>query len=362
MGLNSTLNGLRVVDARVTIPAWGLWYADATVDGDKPVTGAVDLVVADLALKGTVLSGGVTNGRTHVRIVAGAGGWGKAIKANAWANDAEVKASTGLLDAAKAAGETIDAATVPTSRVGSHFARKGNEPASRSLQHIAPEGWYVGEDGITRIGKRAPSTLPANVTRESVDRARGVAVLASDSIAKILPGVDVDGLVAVDVEHTISAEGGLRSTIWGARGDGLERRLSVWRRIVNAVCPQLPYLGTWEYRIVEQAGARLALEPVRVSTGMPNLELVPVRPGVAGMASEHKLGARCLVIFIDGQPARPSVVALEDEDGSGFKPIITTIDAQTLVKLGAGALPVARAGDLAGGIWPIAPTQVKVLA
>lgn len=361
MGLNSTLNGRLVTDARVSIPAWGCWYADATVDGDAAVTGAVELRIADLTLKGTALSSGALNGRTRVRVVAGAGGWGKTIKSASYANDAEVKASTVLTDAAKEAGEAIDAATLPNSRVGSHYARKEGA-ASRSLELIAPSAWYVGEDGVTRVGKRATSTIPVGVTRESIDRARGIAVLASDSIAKILPGVVVDGMVAVDVEHTTSAEGGLRSTIWSGRGTGASRRLASIKRLVEALFPQLPFLGTWEYRVVTQEGKRLNLQPVRVSTGMPTLRRVPMRPGQAGSDSDLTPGARVLVTFVDGQPGRPAVVALEDAEGSGFKPIMTSIDATTLVKLGAGALPVARAGDLAGGIWPIAPTQVKVLA
>ena len=71
----ATLEGHRVTTARATIPAWGCWYADVSIDGEHALTGAVTLQIADLAMKGTVLSGGPAKGRSHFRIVAGAGGW-----------------------------------------------------------------------------------------------------------------------------------------------------------------------------------------------------------------------------------------------------------------------------------------------
>ncbi len=40
MGLN-TLNGLLVTDARATIPAWGRWFADVSIDGEQAIAGAV---------------------------------------------------------------------------------------------------------------------------------------------------------------------------------------------------------------------------------------------------------------------------------------------------------------------------------
>ncbi len=79
----ATLNGSRVTDARVNIPAWGCWYAEVTIDGEValPTTAAgVELKIADLTLAGTVLSGGPQKGRASYRIVAGRGGWGKTIK------------------------------------------------------------------------------------------------------------------------------------------------------------------------------------------------------------------------------------------------------------------------------------------
>ena len=105
MATAPTLNGHKVTDARVTIPAWGVWYADVAIDGEVALSGAATLVVADLTLSGTVLSGGPSTGRSHFRVVGGEGGWGKLLKKRSYANDAGVKLAKILGDAAFEVGE-----------------------------------------------------------------------------------------------------------------------------------------------------------------------------------------------------------------------------------------------------------------
>jgi len=356
----ATLAGHRVTDARVSIPAWGCWYADVSIDGEFPLSGRVELKVADLTLKGAVLSGGPEKGRSKFRLVAGAGGWGKPIEKRSYDTDAGVKLATVLRDAAGVVGETIDAATVPADTVGPGYARRADQ-ASRVLELLVPGAWYVGEDGITRLGRRPAVPLKGAVTHGPVDRARGTVTLATDLIATILPGTVVDGLEAVDVEHVLSVKGGLRSTIWGANGLGkTSRRLAALRALLEQLDPFRRFRGVTEYRVVTQTGQRINLQPVRVSTGMPDLRRVPVRPGVSGCNSNVALGSRVLVGFVDSQPSRPYVAGFEDADGEGFVPLMTHIDATTL-RLGNGVKPAIGAGDLAGGIWPCVPTQVKVL-
>lgn len=352
----ATLNTNRVTSARVDIPAFGCWYADASIDKAVALTGAVTLQIADLTLSGTVLSGGEDPGtaRSHYRIVGGKGGWGRTLPAKSYANDAGVKVLTVIGDAAKACGETIDASTIAASdRCGPAYARPAG-PASRVLENLKPGAWYVGEDGVTRIGARPASSPSIKGPRLRVDKARGIVEVAVENIAAILPGASIDGVAAVDVRHEIN-EKGLRTTVWG------RQRLDALRKTFEAFFPELPYLAPWEYRVVLLNGERLDLQPVRSSSGMPDLQRVPMRPGVAGAKSTLVPGTRVIVQFIDGDPTRPHVTGFEDSEGGGFKPLLTEIDANTLVKLGAGAKPAIAAGDLAGGIWPCVPTQVKVL-
>lgn len=354
MGINgATLNGIRATSARASIPAWGCWYADVALDGDHTITGAATLQIADLTLVGTVLSGGPQLGRSTYRIVAGKGGWGRALPRKAYANDAGVKKATVLVDAAREAGETLGTVS-QSDRVGPAYVRQA-APASRVLQELVPQAWYVDEAGVTQLGARAAGALVGTVTRtQPLDKARGKIVLAAEQIATILPGVVVDGVTAVDVLHEVSAASGLRSTVWGAQMNSV---LDAFRVIFEQLDPNRAYRGVTEYRVVDLEGRRLTLQPIRVSSGMPELERVPARPGVSGCYAAVALGSHVLVGFVDSDPARPYVAAFEDADGEGYLP--------TSIELAEGVLGAARmtdaiqAGPFAGTITG-GSTKVKV--
>lgn len=343
MELIATLNDKRITSARVQIPAWGLWYADASVDGEVSLAGAVTLKIADLTLHGTVLSGGPQKGRSSFRIVAGAGGWGRTIPAKHYANDAGVKVAQILADAAAAAGETLNATTSEVA--GPAFTRK-EAPASRVLEQLAPHAWFVDELGVTRLGARPASTLTERAPRVTqVDQARATVTLAPESLAKLLPGVTVDGLVAVDVHHEITPKG-VRTTIWGRQGAGSSRRLTALRALIEQLDPDRHFRAIWEYRVGTKEGNRWNLQPVRVSTGMPVLRRVPVRPGVAGADADLALGSRVLVAFVNADPTAPVVVAFEDVDGDGFAPnALTLVGEDDVVSALQTSGRVVRFGD-----------------
>lgn len=359
--MTSTLNGQRATSVKLWLPAWGRWFAEVSIDGESAIAGAASLVIAGSTFSGTVLSGGPFKGRAMYRIVGGRGGWGRTVKARGYANDAGVKLSTVLRDVATDAGEQLDLANVSAdTRLGPSYARPEGA-ARRVLELEAPRGWYVDEAGVTRIGRRPSVPFTGKATVETVDRARALVRLAVDAIAGLVPGAVVEGLEAVDVIHEVSS-GGVRSTVWGKRGAaGSSRRLAALVALVEQADPDRAFRGVWEYRVVSLAGDRVDLEPLRASSGMPSLDRIPMRPGLAGSRSDLMLGSHVLVAFVDADPGRPSVIAFEDSEGEGFLPLLTEIDAATLVKLGQGVKPAIGAGDLAGGIWPCIPTQTKVL-
>lgn len=313
----ATLNGVIVTACRVQIPAYGLWWADVEADTPTAISGAVTLVVDDLVLKGTIVSGGAREARFRYRIVGGAGGWGRSVTAKSYTNDAGVKLGTVLRDVAAECGESLG--TVATSTVGTSYVRSV-APAARVLDELATRAWYVDEAGVTQIGRRATTTWAGQATRITDDAARGFLELApaAASLSTLLPGAVVDGVEAVDVEHEIDgATGKLRSTIWGRGIADTSRLPEAFRRIVEAFTATHKYYAPWEYRVVLRSSERLDLQATRVSSGMPDLRAVRIRQGSGGVRVHPALGSLCLVSFVNGDPSRPVVTSYDDQDGAG---------------------------------------------
>jgi hypothetical protein len=333
----ATLGGHRVTRARVELPAWGIAHAFAALDAEVVLEGVQVLELGGLRLSG-VVRGGPNKGASQYRLVGGRGGWGKPIKPNAWANDAGVKLSTVLVDTARAAGEVLDASTIPPRTVGPAFTREGGTgtTAARVLELLVPESWHVGEDGVTRIGRRPRVAYTGAGTRGELDLARGVLELAADEIATLVPGVVIDELEAFDVVHELDAAK-LRTTLYGRGLGETSRRLAAYRKLVAQLLPDLRFRGVTEYRVVTQEGDRVNLQPVRVSLGMPSLRRVPMRAGVAGAYAELELGSRVLVTFVNGDPGRPVIVGFEEHGAGGFVP--------ERLELGRGRGRVLREGD-----------------
>lgn len=347
----ASLAGKRVTSAKVQIPAWGLWFAEVSIEGEHKLSGPVTLTLADLTLKGTILSGGPTQGRSHFRMVAGAGGWGRDVDAKSYANDAGVKIKTILSDASAAVGETLDPSVDSSARAGVAFTRPEGQ-ACHALELCSPSAWYVDADGVTRLGARPETAYAGKAPRvETVDLARATVTLAATELAPLVPGVVVDGLTAVDVEHRYEPEEGLRTKIWGKLGGATSRAREAFRALVHQTIPELLFAYPREYRVRSLSGRKLNLQPVRVSSGFPELARVAIWPGVAGAHPTVIPGARVLVAFVDGSPSRPFVFAHENADGPGFVPLT--------VSFSNGVRPVACLGDVAGP-FPVAATGLGV--
>jgi hypothetical protein len=329
----TTLNGASVTRARAPVPAWGRWWADLDLAEPVDQSGAAALVVAGQAMAGTIVSGGAANGRAAYRVVGGAGGWGRNLPAKSYNDDGGVRLRTVLGDAAAEVGETI--ADVPNTLLGPHYARPA-APAYELLNLLAPRNWHVDFAGVTRIGLRAATTYTGTAPRVRVDTLARVIDLAVDSVTGLVPGVQVDGHEpATDVEFNLTPER-LTARVYYAASP-LAARLRAWAEILAGLDPRARYRGTFEYRVVTQAGERLNLQPVYAASNMPDLANVPVRlaPGVKAL---HALGSLVLVAFADADPSRPAVIAGDAADAPGWMPLQLELG-------GPAALGVARVGD-----------------
>lgn len=347
--MTASLSGNVATTAKLAIPAWGRAWADVELTEPVVLTGLQTLQLAEVTYAMTVASGGVTEaGRARYRLVAGHGGWGKIIKKQGFQNDAGVTAAVLLRDAANACGEQLGA--LPSDRVGAHFARQGNRPASAVLNLVAPRGWYVDSAGITQFGQRAEEAYEGSGTVVRLDKAIGVVELAVDEIANLAPGVIVAGNPAAkDIEIEVTPKRITVRAYWSPKAN---RRATAIGQIVEGLFPNMAYRGMWNYRVVSQSGNRLNLQPVRVATGMPDLEFVPDRC-VAGVRVTHTLGSHVVVGFLDADPSRPAVIGHDEPDSPSWSPEALIIEATDIT---ANEVAIDEQGNLT------TPTGAEVAA
>jgi hypothetical protein len=340
-----TLNGYAASAAVVSIPGVGLWYAGVDLVEAVALSGAVTLQVLDVTFAGFVVSGGVVDGRARYRVVAGAGGWGRALPPRAYANDAGLPVSKLVADAAAEAGEPA-LVNVPATTLGPHFNRPAL-PASFVLNLLAPRAWYAGLDGIVTFGARPelpPSALPV-VERNPAGRC--VTVALTDTAAGLLPGVSTEYGAASDVEIEIGPDG-LRVRLYASPASA-SRRAQAFARLLAAHDPGARFRGVHEYRVITQSGERLNLQPVRSRAQLPDLARVPVRAGVPGVKATHAPGSQVLVAFLEADPSRPVVVGFDSPEQPGWMPLTLDLGGPAPLGVARRTDPV-QAGPFAGAI------------
>lgn len=337
----ATLSGLVVSRMRMTIPAWGLWWADVDLVDESALSGSQVLTVAGVTHVCAVVSGGPFDGRSAYRLVGGAGGWGQSIAARGYANDLGVKKATIAGDAAASVGEALNAAPLGVETVGPHYARPEG-PAIAALNYAAPRGWHVDREGVTQATLRPTTPYVGDRLPSEYDPATRVFEFIDDDVSQWLPGVQVPGYEpATDVELWLDAE---RLTVRLYAGETPSRRLQALARIFDALDPARRFRASHEYRVVTQSGERLNLQPVRVADGMPDLARVPVRPGTAGHKATVTPGELVVVQFLGGDPSRPVVTNHDAPDAPGWRPQKIEVDAATGIELGGtGNQPAAIA-------------------
>lgn len=312
--------------AKVSISGYGLPWIEATLTEAATLTGAQVFQIGGVSVNATIVAGGTFEGKARYRLVGGAGGWGAVAKRKAYNDDAGVKFTKIATDLANEVGETLG--TVPTDRRGPHYARQ-ECAAFLTLHELAPRGWYVDLAGVTHFGARPVTTYTGDGTIVRTDPAARLVELACDRLdTSLVPGVSIGGNPpATDVEWEIGETRLTVRAFWGApKGD---TRIDAWTQLFEALFPNLRYAGTFEYRVVNQEGERLNLQPVRSSTGMPVLARVPVRPGVSGFRSDVSAGELVLVQFADRDPSRPNVTSHDHADSEGWLPDVTELGRDT---------------------------------
>lgn len=316
------VNGRSVARSLISVPGEGVWFADLDLTEAEPLDGRVSITLGASTLSATVdpSATGTYGLRRRVRVLGGAGGWGKQLKAQGYRNDAGVKASLVAADAAAACGETLGTFAGAVPRLGSHYLRFAG-PASKALENAARGvPWWVAYDGVTHVAARPESTPdPAAYETISYSPRHGVLRLQVNDLAAVGIGSritkDLDAPVVIRSFELEATANGLRMRAWCGEGRGTNLIASL-RRIVQRTTDQRI---TWpvRYRIGAMSGDRADLQIVKKGSGAPDALSVPLWPGAPSVHFEPATGAEVIVQFVDGDPADPVVMGFAGRGSQG---------------------------------------------
>ncbi len=357
--MNLSANGFPVLTWSLYVPWSGVWLLDGAYDA--PDVPPLDSPIVLTTTEGQSLVGTVDpdpektikfGERVHLGVLGGGGGWGKPVLPKAYQSDAGV-ALASVVSTTAAEVREIASVLVPET-IGTDFFRVGGEPAAQVLDG---RSWWVGFDGVTRIGPRPSLRAPASLEVLEWDEDTGVITAACDGLVE--PGtVIVDERVGApkivrDVLLRVE-EDKIRATLWCVDVAPQGEAPAILAAVVGDLARKAigaDWLKLYEYRVLAMRGDRIAAAPVD-PTKHPGLSLVSCWNGAAGVKHALKPGSMVLVGFRGG-PTAPYVAAYMPPDAPGWLPLSTEIDAETTVTIGATA---------AGGVLVGAGTEPVALA
>lgn len=152
-----------IQSARVNIPGSGIWMAEvATTEGKVYKTGdPVSLVLSDLVMAGTVVTGGEYVGSASYVVIGGSGKWSSQVKRRAYRTDSGVRLSEVVRDLAQEIGERIFLEPGVDRTLGYAWERLAGL-ASSALRDVVGSAWWVAADGVTHIGPRPAAIIPSS--------------------------------------------------------------------------------------------------------------------------------------------------------------------------------------------------------
>lgn len=347
-----SVSGVLATSFVLYVPPVGPWWADVVLDGDSELSGRVDISVGESwTLRGTVVSRGVFGSTTSLRVVAGAAGWSTLLSARSYHSDSGVSARLVAGDAALSAGEMLASFSPSSNTLGVDYVRQSG-PASVALEAATGgAAWWVDFDGNTNVGTRSRSTLSSSAyALLEFDPISRVAVLEADDLSVFSVGSVLAAEERMPTEQVVRElrievnSESARVVAWCGDLDSARGRLA---RSIEAIVRHIlkdKVYGAVRYRVMGTRGDRVELQAI--SAGYPDVGPVSYAPGVGGTHAELQVGAEVLVEFVEGDPTMPRVTHYAGKDGVGWVPVSLTLEAQTLLKLGANAAQfVALAQD-----------------
>lgn len=331
-----TVNGLRLLVARITEPRIGAWTADIEHDGSEALSGTVKLSLDGETWTGTVdtlpdgaAASKVEAGRVKSRIVGGGGGLSKELPARSYSNPSgALTLATILTDILREAGETLSSTAETPGTALTNWVR-GVGTAAAALKAVTAKAglsWRILRDGTLWVGTETwPEHVPpAQPIEIDTDWSDGNVELRD--AASFRPGITYQAHQIQQVVHEY--RGSATTTTLSTQSSS-----GTFDRILDAVRREVDYRTIWPGRVTRQNAdgtIEIVCDDERISGS--GIDRVPIAAGLPGARFEVPENARCYLEFAGGDPARPRI--------GGW-------DHQTLLTLltigGAGAQFVALA-------------------
>lgn len=310
----SRLGSQTVQRSTITVPEWGGWHTDVTLDGGAVPTGDVSLTSGSLVFQGRVKRSGFDAPDKPRVVIYGGIGWGDLItQPISFQSDGGVRLSTVLATLSKGAGQVIEQPKDKT--IGVYFeyvASRPGEPVRWAdvLAELVRDGyappWRVDPDGVTRFGPRTPKDVTARATMLAVDSGVGFTTYGIDDPAEFLPGNTIGG---VPIGRIIIREtsGKFEVDVYTKEPKAAPSIREQIRRIVAAEARDI--IRTYTVASVKSDG-RMDLVPPTDATHLP--EMQNVEPWtLGGTKYEAAPGEEVVVIKRDSRSTRPIVLGVK---------------------------------------------------
>lgn len=360
----ATLNGYAIAELRLHAGEQGAWWAEVDLEtvAEKLVAGPAKLVINGVTLACTVEPSVGTFGQSKsCRVLAGGGGWSKAVKALGYSNDAAVKARTVAEDAARSVGETLGTFTPAKERLTANYARQAGA-ASIALEDAAGGAlWWVDYDGKTNVAAERPTTKAKATDYEVLAFNPRVGVVEL-GVTGLTIGVGSIISERLDAPETIRAFSlrltGRKLTMTAVCGETRTTNAieTLLRRIVERVMNGRAY-GKWRYRVVRMNGdGRVDVQAVSKSALVPDMLRLDQWPGVPGATAQLSNGAIVVVEFLDGRRDLPVISGYAGKSGASYVPVALTLGGEDDVR------EIACKGDTVKMLTPPAVFQGTINA